>query len=106
MSYVLPLGPYHPSLEEPVHVKLYTEGELIKKSEVFIGYNHRGIEKLTEVRNYIQTITLVERVCGICSHSHAMTYCLAIEDIVGMLQDNIDDIVDSVDGGVYEYESA
>ena len=84
MSYVLPLGPYHPSLEEPVHVKLYTEGELIKKSEVFIGYNHRGIEKLTEVRNYIQTITLVERVCGICSHSHAMTYCLAIEDIAGM----------------------
>lgn len=84
MSYVLPLGPYHPSLEEPVHVKLYTEGELIKKAEVFIGYNHRGIEKLTEVRNYIQTITLVERVCGICSHSHAMTYCLAVEDIAGL----------------------
>ena len=59
-------------------------GELIKKAEVFIGYNHRGIEKLTEVRNYIQTITLVERVCGICSHSHAMTYCLAVEDIAGL----------------------
>ena len=26
----------------------------------------------------------MERVCGICSHSHAMTYCLAIEDIAGM----------------------
>lgn len=84
MSYVLLLGPYHPALEEPVHVKLYTEGELIKDSEVFIGYNHRGIEKLTEVRNHIQTITLVERVCGICSHSHAMTYCLAVEEIAGM----------------------
>ena len=46
MSYILPLGPYHPALEEPVHVKLLTEGELIKDSEVFIGYNHRGIEKL------------------------------------------------------------
>lgn len=84
MSYVLPLGPYHPALEEPVHVKLFTEGELIKNADVFIGYNHRGIEKLTEVRNHIQTITLVERVCGICSHSHAMTYCLAVEDIAGM----------------------
>ena len=84
MSYVLPLGPYHPALEEPVHVKLLTEGEIIKDSEVYIGYNHRGIEKLTETRNFIQTITLVERVCGICSHSHAMTYCLAIEDIAGM----------------------
>lgn len=84
MSYILPLGPYHPALEEPVHVKLYTEGELIKDSEVFIGYNHRGIEKLTEVRNPIQTIILVERVCGLCSHSHALTYCLAVEDIIGM----------------------
>ena len=57
---------------------------VIKDSEVFIGYNHRGIEKLTEIRNPIQTITLVERVCGICSHSHAMTYCLAVENIAGM----------------------
>ena len=84
MSYIVPLGPYHPSLEEPVHVKLYTEGEIIKKADVFIGYNHRGIEKLCEERNYIQTITLVERVCGICSHSHTLAYCLALEKIAGM----------------------
>lgn len=84
MSYVVPLGPYHPALEEPVHVKLLTEGEEIKDAKVFIGYNHRGIEKLTEERNYIQTITLVERVCGICSHSHTLAYCLALEKIAGM----------------------
>ena len=84
MSYVVPLGPYHPALEEPVHVKLYTEGEEIEEAKVFIGYNHRGIEKLREERNYIQTITLVERVCGICSHSHTLAYCLALEKIAGM----------------------
>ena len=84
MSYVIPLGPYHPALEEPVHVKLLTEGEEIKEAKVFIGYNHRGIEKLCEERNYIQTITLVERVCGICSHSHTLAYCLALEKIAGM----------------------
>ncbi|MGL4571204.1 MAG: nickel-dependent hydrogenase large subunit [Clostridium sp.] len=81
MSYIVPLGPYHPSLEEPIHVKLHVEGELIKDSEVFIGYNHRGIEKLCEEKNHIQTITLVERVCGICSHSHTLAYCLALEKI-------------------------
>ena len=59
MSYVVPLGPYHPALEEPVHVKLFTEGEEIKNAKVYIGYNHRGIEKLCEERNHIQTITLV-----------------------------------------------
>lgn len=83
MSYIVPLGPYHPALEEPIHVKLFTDGEVIRNSEVFIGYNHRGIEKLCEDRNYIQTITLVERVCGICSHSHTLAYCLALEKISG-----------------------
>ncbi len=84
MSYTIPIGPYHPSLEEPIHARLTTEGERITDAEVFIGYNHRGIEKLAMERNFIQTITLVERVCGICSHSHAWTYCRCIEKISGM----------------------
>ena len=81
MSYIIPIGPYHPSLEEPIHAKLYTEGEVIKDAEVFVGYNHRGIEKLATERNAIQTLVLVERVCGICSHSHAFTYAMAVEAI-------------------------
>ena len=81
MSYVVPIGPYHPALEEPVHARLITEGEVIQDAEVFVGYNHRGIEKLATERNAIQTIVLVERVCGICSHSHAMTYAMAVEAI-------------------------
>lgn len=79
MSYIVPIGPYHPALEEPIHAKLFTEGEVIKDAEVFVGYNHRGIEKLATERNAIQSLVLVERVCGICSHSHALTYALAVE---------------------------
>ena len=84
MSYVVPIGPYHPALEEPVHARLYTNGEEITDAEVFIGYNHRGIEKLAQQKNFIQTITLVERVCGICSHSHALGYAMALESIAQM----------------------
>ncbi len=84
MSYIVPIGPYHPSLEEPVHARLITDGELISDAEVFIGYNHRGIEKLCMERNFIQTLVLVERVCGICSHSHAMTYAMTLESISGI----------------------
>lgn len=84
MSYTIPIGPYHPALEEPIHAKLYTEGELIKDAEVFIGYNHRGIEKLATEKNFIQTIVMVERVCGICSHSHALAYAMALESIAQM----------------------
>lgn len=84
MSYIVPIGPYHPALEEPVHTKLYTEGEIVKDAEVFVGYNHRGIEKLATERNAIQTLVLVERVCGICSHSHAFTYAMGVEHLNGM----------------------
>ena len=84
MSYIVPIGPYHPALEEPIHAKLITEGELIRDAEVFVGYNHRGIEKLATERNAIQTLVLVERVCGICSHSHALTYAMAVEAINGV----------------------
>jgi len=84
MSYIVPIGPYHPALEEPIHAKLYTEGEIIRDAEVFVGYNHRGIEKLATERNAIQTLVLVERVCGICSHSHALTYAMCVEQINGI----------------------
>ncbi len=84
MSYIVPIGPYHPSLEEPIHARLITEGELIKDAEIFIGYNHRGIEKLAMQKNIIQTLVMVERVCGICSHSHAMTFAMTCESISGI----------------------
>ena len=83
MSYIVPIGPYHPALEEPIHARLITEGEVVKDAEVFVGYNHRGIEKLATERNAIQTLVLVERVCGICSHSHAFTYAMCVEAING-----------------------
>jgi NADH-quinone oxidoreductase subunit D len=81
MSYIVPIGPYHPALEEPVHARLHVEGEEIKDAEVFIGYNHRGIEKLAQQKNFIQNLVMVERVCGICSHSHALAYAMACEAI-------------------------
>lgn len=84
MSYTIPIGPYHPALEEPVHARLVVDGEQITDAKVFVGYNHRGIEKLAQERNFIQTLVLVERVCGICSHSHALTYAMCVEHIAGM----------------------
>ena len=51
---------------------------------VRLGYNHRGIEKACEERTYIQDIYLIERVCGICSHSHATCFVQAVEEIAGL----------------------
>ena len=49
-----------------------------------LGYNHRGIEKAAENRSYVQDIYLIERVCGICSHSHSSAFIQCVEEIAGL----------------------
>jgi membrane-bound hydrogenase subunit alpha len=81
---VIPVGPQHPALKEPVSFSVALEGEKIMGSTVRLGYNHRGIEKACEERTYIQDIYLVERICGICSHSHSTCFVQAVEEIAGL----------------------
>lgn len=80
----IPIGPQHPALKEPANFQLVLEGEKIYEAGMRLGYNHRGIEKACEQRTYIQDIYLVERVCGICSHSHATAFTQAVEEIAGL----------------------
>ncbi len=80
----IPVGPQHPALKEPESFSLTLEGERIVDVEAKLGYNHRGIEKACESRNYIQDIYLIERVCGICSHSHSTAFIQAVEEIAGV----------------------
>jgi membrane-bound hydrogenase subunit alpha len=77
----IPVGPQHPSLKEPASFAITLEGERIMGAEVKVGYNHRGIEKAAEARTFIQDVYLLERVCGICSHSHTTTFVTAVEEI-------------------------
>lgn len=84
MTYKIPIGPFHPSLEEPFKLELTCEGETVRDASMSIKYNFRGVEWLAEKRNYIRAVTLAERVCGICSHVHAMTFCRAVEQMAGI----------------------
>lgn len=81
---VIPIGPYHPLQEEPEFFTLTVEGEEVVDIDVRLGYNHRGIEKLSETRSFDQTVFLVERICGICSTSHPWACVRAIEDLFPM----------------------
>ena len=47
-----------------------------------LGFVHRGLEKLADIRDFHQMIQVVERVCGICSVIHALCYCQAIEELM------------------------
>lgn len=83
-SFTLPLGPVHVALEEPMYFKLDLEGERVRNVEITSGHVHRGMEALAAKRNFFQNIVLTERVCSLCSNSHPLTYCMAIENLAGV----------------------
>ncbi len=82
--FIVPIGPQHPALKEPGHFRLTVDGEIVVGADVRLGYAHRGIEKGTETRNWVQNLYLLERICGICSHIHATAYCLGVEKLAGV----------------------
>jgi len=79
---IVPIGPYHPLQEEPEFFTLTVEGEKVVDIDVRIGYNHRGIEKLSERKSFDQSTFVIERICGICSTSHPFAYTQAVEDVI------------------------
>jgi Ni,Fe-hydrogenase III large subunit len=81
MSYRIPIGPYHIALEEPYKIEVDCEGETVVGSSLKVGFNFRGIEWLAQHKNITQSIALLERVCGICSNVHSMSFCMTLERI-------------------------
>ncbi len=82
--FILPVGPVHPALKEPFHLKIIVKREEVLDVELRLGHVHRGIEFLAENRNLIQAIYLTERICGICSHSHTTCFIQALEEVGGL----------------------
>ena len=79
---VIPFGPHHPVLPEPLHLDLVLEDEVVVKAIPSIGFVHRGMEKLVEKKDFQEYIYVAERLCGICSFMHGMGYAMAIEQIM------------------------
>ena len=81
---VIPFGPQHPVLPEPLHLDLVVEDEKVVEAIPQIGFVHRGLEKLTETRDYNQFIYVAERICGICSFGHSYGYAETVESLMGV----------------------
>jgi energy-converting hydrogenase A subunit O len=80
---ILPIGPIHPGLKEPLRLKLKTRGEKVLSAEIDYGYVHRGIERIMQGKTWQKGIFLSERVCGICSYIHTQTFAETFEKIAG-----------------------
>ena len=81
---IIPFGPQHPVLPEPVHLDLVVEDERVVEAIPQIGFVHRGLEKLVQKRDFNQFVYVAERVCGICSFGHGIGYAMATEGLMGI----------------------
>ena len=81
---IIPFGPQHPVLPEPIHIDLVMEDETVVEALPSIGYIHRGLEKLVEKKDFNEYVYVAERICGICSFIHGLGYCQAIEEVMNV----------------------
>ena len=81
---VIKLGPHQLALEEPMYFRVEVDGDIVVGLDVLAGHVHRGMEHLVMKRNFYQNITLLERLCSLCSNSHPSTFCTAVEEVAGI----------------------
>ena len=81
---IIPFGPQHPVLPEPIHLDLVIEDEKVVEALPSLGFIHRGLERLVEKMDFHQMAFVAERICGICSFMHGLCCCQGIESIMGI----------------------
>lgn len=79
---IVPFGPQHPVLPEPIHLDLVIEDEKVIEAIPSIGFVHRGLETLVHKKEFTEYVYIAERICGICSYIHGMSYCMGIEELM------------------------
>lgn len=78
------MGPQHPATHGVLRLVLELEGEVIKKCIPYIGYLHRGVEKLSEDLTYVQSLPLTDRMDYLSSMVNNVGFCIAVEKLIGI----------------------
>jgi NADH-quinone oxidoreductase subunit D len=81
---VINMGPQHPSTHGVLRLVLTLDGETVVDAKSVIGYLHTGIEKSTEVRTWVQGVTLVTRMDYLANFYNETGYCMAVEKMLGI----------------------
>ncbi len=78
------MGPQHPATHGVLRLVLDLDGESVVKCTPYVGYLHRGVEKLAENRTYLSALPLTDRLDYISSMSNNVGYCVAVERLFGI----------------------
>lgn len=83
-DFVVNIGPQHPATHGVLRFRTAIAGEEIKKIDVYMGYIHRGVEKLCEGLTYPQTLHFMDRLDYFSAHNYHHALCLLIEKAAGI----------------------
>lgn len=78
-EFVINIGPQHPSTHGVLHLKVWLDGETIKKVQPHLGYIHRSIEKMSESLSYRNFIFATSRMDYLSAHINNEACALTVE---------------------------
>ena len=78
------LGPQHPSTHGVFRLRVTFDGEQVIDVEPVFGYLHRGTEKLAEERNYVQIVTVTDRLDYVAAMTNNLASVRAVESLAGI----------------------
>lgn len=83
-DFVVNIGPQHPATHGVLRFRTAVDGEIIKKIDIYLGYIHRGVEKICEKDTYAQTLHFMDRLDYFSAHPYHHCLCMAIEEAAGI----------------------
>ena len=81
---LLNVGPQHPSTHGVFRMVMQVDGEVVRDIIPYIGYLHRGAEKLCETMDYRQGIGFMDRTEYLAAMNAELSYVMAVEKLAGL----------------------
>lgn len=73
------VGPQHPSTHGVFRMVVEIDGEVVRDVIPYIGYLHRGAEKLCENNDFRQGVGYMDRTEYLAAHNAELSYVMAVE---------------------------
>lgn len=80
----LNFGPQHPSAHGVLRLVVELIGERVVRSDPHIGLLHRGTEKLSEYKTYLQALPYFDRLDYVSMMVQEQAYSIAVESLMGL----------------------
>ena len=78
------MGPQHPSTHGVFRMVLAVDGEVVRDVLPYIGYLHRGAEKLCETMDFRQGIGFMDRTEYLAAFNAELSFVMAVEKLAGI----------------------